>query len=317
MQSYSIASDLLNAKVLSRGAIIQDLRLKGVDHPLVLGLTNLADYEKYSPYFGAVVGRYANRIAGSRLVIDGEAHELDRNIDDDFTLHGGSDGFSDRDWKLVEAGDSTLLLALVSPDGDMGFPGELKVECLYELEGATLRITLTATTDKPTVCSLTNHSYFNLDDSQDILAHKLMINADARLEADDRVLPTGSVLAVEGTRYDFRQMRSIGQGPVFALDNNYCLSAERPRPLSHAATLQAGGLTMETWTNQPGLVVYTGEFIDAPVPSIHGRPYRPFAGIALEAAAWPDAPTHRHFPSAELLPGEVYRNVTEYRFKAF
>ena len=316
MESYKISSGPLTAKVLSYGAILQDLRLEGVDFPLVLGHENGADYQNHAAYFGATVGRFANRIAGGRLEIDGQSYELDRNYDGRFTLHGGQQGFANQVWTLENLTASSVSLTLRSADGEMGFPGTMKVRCLYELEGETLRITLTATTDKPNVCSLTNHSYFNLDNQPTIVGHKLLIQADARLDGDADSLPNGGLLAVAGTRDDFRQLRPINAFDEGAYDANYCLSACRDRALSHAATLVGSDdrIRLETWTNQPGLVVYTGDKLDISSPGLEGRRYGTFAGIALETGAWPDAPTYRHFPSAILRPGETYTNLTEYRF---
>lgn len=323
IQRFTIAGGGMTARIINWGAAVQDLRLAGHDAPLVLGFENFADYPAHSPYFGAIPGRYANRIAGGRFTIAGTHHQVDTNFLGKHTLHGGSKSFGKRAWDVSLHGDDFVTLTLHSPDGDMGFPGALDVTCTYRLKiPGTLSIELTATTDEPTLCNLTNHSYFNLDDggSSDILGHRLMLNAQAYLPADDELIPTGVVQPVDGTAFDFRHARPIRNetgGAQTLYDHNFCLAAAHG-PLRQAAWAQGAtsGVEMEMWTTEPGVQFYAGGKVAREQPGLEGRRYQNYAGFCLEAQAWPDSPNRPYFPQAVLWPGEIYRHTTEYRFKA-
>jgi aldose 1-epimerase len=304
------------------GAVVQDLRLEGHDAPLVLGFENFADYPPFSPYMGAIAGRFANRIAGGRFTINGQHYQADANFLGKHTLHGGAKGFGKRLWDVALHGDDFVTLTLHSPDGDHGFPGALEATCTYRLKiPGTLSVELTATTSEPTLCNLTNHSYFNLDDggSGDILDHRLMLAAAAYLPVDDELIPTGLVQPVAGTAFDFRQARPVrcpGEGGQQLYDHNFCLGAGRG-PLRQAAWAQgaSSGVEMEMWTTEPGVQFYAGHKVARDQEGLGGRHYKAYAGFCLEAQVWPDAPNHAHFPQAVLWPGEIYRHVTEYRFR--
>ncbi|HEY5819159.1 MAG TPA: aldose epimerase family protein [Mesorhizobium sp.] len=316
-----IAAGGLRARIMEWGAVIQDLRLDGHEAPLVLGFDSFADYPEHSPHFGAVPGRFANRIANGRFTLDGERFDTDRNQEGKLTLHGGAHGFSKRAWKILEAGDDFVALGLRSLDGDMGFPGTLEARCEYRVRSnGALSIELTAQTDRPTLCNLTNHSYFNLDDggAGNVLDHRLTIAAAAYLPNDDDALPTGIVQPVDGTPFDFRLARTIrSAGEQVLYDNNFCLAAG-PTPLRQAAWAQGAttGIEMEMWTTEPGVQLYIGQKLKPAMPKgLEGIQYRPFSGFCLEAQLWPDAPNRPYFPQAVLRPGETYRHVTEYRFR--
>lgn len=319
VRRLAISGGGLTAKVIEWGAVIQDLRLDGHDAPLVLGFDTFEHYPGHSPHFGAVPGRYANRIAGGRFVIDGERFQADLNQNGRHTLHGGAKGFSKRRWRFADHGADFVTLTLHSPDGDMGFPGALDAVCTYRLKpNATLSIELGATTDRPTPCNLTNHSYFNLDDGGrgDILRHRLVIDAGAYLPVDADSIPSGVVQPVDGTPFDLRMAAEIGSRGI-DFDHNFCLAAGR-RPLALAAWAQGAesGIEMEAWTTEPGLQFYTAHKLkpDMP-PGLGGIRYRPSSGFCLEAQAWPDSPNRPYFPQSVLRPGEVYRHMTEYRFR--
>jgi len=318
---HVISGGGLTAAVLTLGAAIQDLRLADHGAPLVLGFETLDDYLRHPSYFGAIVGRYANRIAAGRFTIDGERFQADLNEAGKHSLHGGHEGFAQQVWRCVDSGDDFVSLALHDPDGSMGFPGALDVTCTYRLRlPGTLSIELEAVCDAPTLCNLAHHSYFNLDNggTGDILDHRLMINASAYLPVDEEQIPTGFVVPVAGTAFDFQLSRPIRteDGDQIPYDHNFCLAAAR-RPLQLAAWAQGtgSGVEMEVWTTEPGIQFYAGHKLDPDLAGLQGIRYRPHAGFCLEPQIWPDSPNHPHFPQAVLRPGEIYRQVTEYRFR--
>lgn len=311
----------ITAKLISWGAVLQDLRLEGHGAPLVLGFEEFEFYPKHSPHFGAIPGRFANRIKEGRFILDGERFQTDQNQLGRHTLHGGSKGFSKRVWTLSESGPDFATFSIHSPDGEMGFPGNLDASCTYRLKAnGTLLIDFTARADRATLCNLTNHSYFNLDDggASDILDHRMTIAASAFLPNDEDGVPLGIVQPVDGTPHDFLLARSIrSEGAQTLYDNNFCLAAQR-RPLTQAAWTQGAvsGIEMETWTTEPGVQFYIGHKNrpDMP-PGLDGIQYGPSTGFCLEAQIWPDAPNRPYFPQAVLRQGETYRHTTEYRFR--
>ena len=315
----TISGGGLTAKIMNWGAVLQDLRLDGHDAPLVLGFDEFASYPKHSPNFGATPGRYANRIAHGRFILDGERHQLDLNQNGVHTLHGGASGFAKRLWRFADHSADSVTLTLHSPDGDMGFPGNLDATCIYRVKpGGALSIELSATADAPTLCNLTNHSYFNLDDggSASIGEHRIVIDAGAYLPVDDAGIPSGVVQPVDGGPFDLRIASEIGAGGV-DYDNNFCLASGQ-RSLARAAWAQGAqsGVEMETWTTEPGIQFYIGHKMKPDLPSgLDGIRYRPSSGFCLEPQVWPDSPNRPYFPQAVLRPGETYRHVTEYRFK--
>ena len=317
----TIAAGGLHAKVLTWGAVVRDLRLDGVDHPLVLGLGCIEDYVARSPHFGATAGRFANRIAGGRFELDGRTIQLETNENGRTHLHGGSEyGFGKRPWTLLEATDSIVLLELVSRDGEAGYPGTLTARCRYEIKPpGTLHIELTAKTDAATIVNLAHHGYFNLSGQPDILDHRLMIVADSYTPVDADLIPTGEIRPVDGTPHDFRDLRPIRleeDGQRIRYDHNFVLAAARPQPaLAVRAETADGKIAMTMLTTEPGVQFYDGAKVNCPAPGFDGRRYGASAGFCLEAQRFPDAPNHPNFPSAVLRPGETYRQVTEYRFE--
>jgi aldose 1-epimerase len=268
------------------------------------------------------VGRYANRIGGGRFAIAGTQYQTDLNFLGKHTLHGGSKSFGKRLWDVSLHGDDFVTLTLHSSDGEMGFPGAIDVTCTYRMKiPGTLSIELTATTDEPTLCNLANHSYFNLDNggSGDILGHRLMLNAAAYLPVDDELIPTGVVQPVQGTPFDFRLARPIGNGKdgeQTLYDHNFCLaSAHGPLKLAAWAQGAVSGVEMEMWTTEPGVQFYAGGKVAREQEGLGGRRYQNYAGFCLEAQVWPDSPNHSYFPQAVLWPGAIYRQSTEYRFR--
>ena len=309
VEAIALAGGGLRARVLTLGAIVQDLRLDGVAHPLVLGCRTPEDYLGRGRYLGAIVGRYANRISGARVVLDGQSHALDANFLGRHTLHGGREGADTLLWRIETLKPASVTLSLSLPDGHMGFPGRLDISAGIALTDRTLRVTLSARTDKATPCSLTHHGYFDLDGQGDIRGHRLRIAAEHYLPVDAQSIPDGRVLPVAGTHLDFRADRTVGEAG--RLDHNFCLS-QAPVPLRPVAWLAGrSGLGLEVRTTCCGLQVYDGAHFDG-MAGLDGRRYAAHAGIALEAQHWPDAPNRPGFPDAILRPGELWQSVTEY-----
>ncbi len=293
----------LEADVLTLGGIVQRLALDGWPHPLTLGFAEVADYERVRGFVGAVAGRYANRIARARFPLDGRTVELLAN-DGANTLHGGPDGFSARIWRIEAVTERSVELALVSPDGDQGFPGTLTARLTYRLgDDDSLEVVFTATTDAVTVVNLTQHSYYNLLGAGTIDGHRLQVAAGRFVPVDAAGLPLDGPAAVAGTAFDFLRPRGLAGVRV---DHNYCLAeTRRPAPVP-AATLAVDGLAMTLATTEPGLQVYTGDKLE--------RGPGPRAGVCLEPQTWPDAPNRELFASPVLRPGETYRHHTRLVF---
>ncbi|MDY0872365.1 aldose epimerase family protein [Dongia rigui] len=301
-----LGAGALGLSILTHGARIHGLTFQG--RPRVLGFANIADYLTHAVYAGAVAGRYANRIAGGRFSLDGKSYQLPCNERGRTHLHGGMRGFAHRNWDIVEADDTHVTLTLVSPDGEEGYPGTLQTYCTYSLDGNDVRITLTATTDAPTIINLATHSYFNLDGSGDILGHRLTIPADHYLPVDDDLIPTGAIADVSGTAFDFRTPTAVGaRGQRY--DHNFVLSKERQSEPRLAASLEGpqSRTRLDVLSTEPGLQFYDGGYLAGGGFGAHG-------GLCLEPQVFPNAPNEPGFSKATLRPGETYRQVTLYRF---
>lgn len=300
----------LTARVLNLGAIVQDLRLEGVAHPVVLGCPDPADYLGRGRYLGAIVGRFANRIGGARFTLDGAEYRTDPNFRGAHTLHGGAQGTDLHLWQIDAFATDRVTLSLTLPDGHMGFPGRMRITAQIGLADRALTLTLLARADKPTPCSLTHHGFFDLDGTGDIRSHRLSIAADHYLPVNPDLIPTGDIAPVAGTAFDFRQPRLIGD---HGFDHNFCLS-DGPVAMRPVALLTgASGLSMQLDTTACGLQFYDGAYMNG-VPGLDGRVHDAHAGLALEAQSWPDAPNQPHFPDAILRPGRIWAETTRYRF---
>ena len=311
----------LKVTLLTWGARLAELWVpdaKGTLADIVLGHETPEGWETHGTYLGATCGRYANRIAGGRFTLDGKTIQLDRNEGEN-TLHGGTHGFDRKCWTIESHSDSHVTFALTSHDGDMGFPGTLQARTTYRIDGLSLRIEMQATTHAPTIVNLVNHAYFNLagQGAGDIMGQHLQIEAGHYLPVDAQLIPTGEVLTVANTAFDFRQLRPIGAtlpGPS-AFDHNLCLSAplgaDGLRPCL-VATDPASGRRMALSTTEPGVQLYTGAHFDG--PGKQGAHYPRFAGFAAETQRFPDSPNCPHFPSARLDPGQTYRHVMQFDF---
>lgn len=316
VERVTISKGKLSANILTWGAVVQDMRLEGHAPSLVLGFETFEPYPMHSPYFGAIAGRYANRIANAQFSIDGIAHQTDPNFLGKHTLHGGARGIGKRIWNITDKQPDWVSLSMVDPDGSNGFPGNCSISCTYRItENAGLEVELIASTDAPTLCNLAHHSYFNLDGSSSILDHHLEILAETYIPVDAELIPTGKILPVNATPYDFRVNRRIGSCHQQAFDHNFCLSDKRVDSRKVATVRsRSSGVEMKIFTTEPGLQFYSGAKIDVPVPGLDGLKYGPFAGMALEPQVWPDSPNQPCFPQALLRPGDTYRQLTTYQF---
>lgn len=305
----SIANHGMTAEFLSHGATLSGLWVEGYDHSLVLRLPMPAEYLSQTMYVGALVGRFANRIGHARAEIAGGTYDFDRNWLGRHILHGGVDGSGNRIWEISDWCEDALTFVDVLPDGHMGFPGTMRVEARFRIiEGTALELEVTAECDAPTLCGFAQHGYWNLDGTANALDQVLKVDASAYLPVDSDLIPTGVVKEVDGSPFDFRGgMRLSESRPVGGYDHNLCLSTDRvaPRPVAWLTGPQTG-LELCIETSEPGLQLYDGAGTDG----VAGLP--PFAGIALEPQVWPDAPNHLGFPSALLLPGQTYRQVTRF-----
>ena len=318
-------------EITSYGGIVVALTVPDGDGKLgdvVLGYETLAEYVKDSPYFGALVGRYGNRIAGGKFTLDGVEYALACNEGDNH-LHGGVKGFDKVVWRAepIETDDGpALVLDYLSPDGDEGYPGNLSMKVVYVwTNDNVLRVIYAATTDRKTVLNLTQHSYFNLAGagSGDILDHEMQVFAGRFTPVDERLIPTGELRSVEGTPLDFRQPRIIGERTDAddeqlklggGYDHNFVLDSGGGLALAARARELNSGRAMEVWTTEPGVQLYCGNFLDGSNVGKGGAIYTHRTGFCLETQHFPDSPNHPEFPSSELAPGETYEQTTDYRF---
>ncbi|MFF2777477.1 aldose epimerase family protein [Streptomyces sp. NPDC058052] len=321
------------AEILTYGGILHALGVpdvRGRTDNVVLSLGTLDQYAEKSPYLGALIGRYANRIAHGRFTLDGVTHHVPAN-DRGHALHGGPEGFDTRVWRaapLVDGDTAALRLTLRSPDGDMGFPGNLDVTATYALDGAgTLSVDFAATTDRATVVSLTSHAYFNLAaDGRDVLDHTLQTDATGYLPVDATGIPLGPPADPAGTPFDLTTPRRLRDTVLAPADEqlrraggyDHCWTlagAESPAP-RRAARLTAPGGTrvMEVWTTAPGLQIYTANQLDGTLTDPEGRPLLRHGAVCLETQHYPDAPNRPAYPTPVLRPGTTARRRTEFRF---
>ena len=313
---YTLANkNGVEASITNYGGAITSIMApdrNGVFGDVVLGYETLEDYVKYPRYFGALIGRSANRIGRGRFSLNGVDYQLAQNNGANH-LHGGNKGFDKRVWNAEEA-DSGLHLKYFSKDGEENYPGNLNVDVTYSLNDENeLRIEYRATTDKDTIVNLTNHAYFNLAGSGTILDHELTLNADGFTPVSEDLIPTGEIKAVEGTPMDFRTARTVAPG---GYDHNFVLNDWQAGVIRSVARLRerVSGRVMEVLTTQPGMQFYSGNFLDGSIVGKGGVAYQKYAALCLETQHFPDAPNHPNFPSTVLRPGETYEHVTVYKF---
>lgn len=321
----------MEIKVITYGGIITEWSApnrEGEYKNVVLGFDNLEQYVASNPYFGAIIGRYGNRIANGKFSLDGKSFQLEKNNGPNH-LHGGTLGFDKVVWNattLNSENDVSLVLTYESSDMEGGYPGKLSTEVVYTLTNDNaLEVTYQATTDKPTIVNLTQHSYFNLSGnfSQTITNHILEINADQYIPVDETLIPTGTLDSVEGTPFDFREPKVIGKD-INADDKqielgkgyDHCWVLNNPGTMRMAARLfhSSSGRFLEIETDEPGIQLYTGNFLDGTLPMTGGGTYAYRTGLCLETQHYPDSPNQSSYPNVRLNPGEVYNSKTVFKF---
>jgi len=318
----------MTVKIINFGGIITSLLVPdktGKIDDVVLGFNSLADYLSEHPYFGALIGRFGNRIAKGRFVLNGKEYQLARN-DGENHLHGGNVGFDRVVWEAEEFRNAEgvgVELRYLAQDGEEGYPGNLNTTVRYLLNNQNeLVINYLATTDQPTIINLTQHSYFNLkgEGCDDILDHEIMINADHYTAVDDGLIPTGELKPVKNTPFDFTTWQPIGARiqqltGTGGYDHNYVLNRAGTEPTLAASVRESiSGRVMTVYTTEPGMQFYTGNSLDGTLTGKRGVKYGKHSGFCLETQHFPDSPNHPEFPSTVLNPGEVYRQTTIYRF---
>ncbi|MEU0087184.1 aldose epimerase family protein [Streptomyces sp. NPDC006274] len=333
---WTVAAGGTRLRVLSYGGIVQALEIpdrRGRPANVSLGFADLAGYVAKSPYFGALIGRYGNRIADARFTLDGTTYRLPAN-DGPNSLHGGDQGFDKRVWDVEpyrKGAGVGLTLRRVSPDGEMGYPGALTVRVDYVLTPrGDFRIDYEATTDRPTVVNLTNHTYFNLagEGSGAVHDHRLRIDASRYTPVDATLIPTGERAPVSRTPFDFRHAKRIGddlrEGHEQILlgqgyDHNFVLDKGATATPEQVITVAdpASGRVMRIATTEPGVQFYSGNFLDGTLKGTSGRVYRQGDGFCLETQHFPDSPNRPGFPSTVLRPGQTYRSSTVHSFGTF
>ncbi|GHH83502.1 aldose 1-epimerase [Streptomyces capitiformicae] len=330
---WSLENGGTRIKVLSYGGIVQTLEIpdaKGTYANVSLGFDTIEEYVASSPYFGALIGRYGNRLGEGRFVLDGETYQLSVN-DGDNSLHGGAGGFDKVVWEVEpfeKGSDVGLCLSYTSVDGEMGYPGTLDVKVTYTLtERGEWRIDYEATTDRATVVNLTSHVYWNLagEGSGSVHDHELEIAAGRYTPVDSGLIPTGELAEVEGTPFDFRRAKAIGADVRAAdeqllhakgFDHNWVLDKGGTTEPEPVATLRdpASGRALTVATTEPGMQFYSGNFLDGTLVGTSGRAYRQGDAVCLETQAFPDSPNKPAFPSTVLRPGQVYHSTTVHSF---
>ena len=325
VEKFTLRRGALEAEVLTYGGVVAALRVpdragKTVD--VVLGYNTLAGYEENGGYVGALVGRYANRIGGAAITIDGRTYPLAAN-EGTKQLHGGPEGFSFQVFDVAEASEDRLVLTYTEPDGKNGFPGTLTLTATYALTDSGLSLRYVAQCDKPTVCNITNHSYFNLNGSGSAMGHLLWVDADAYTPIDADSLPVAQSAEVAGTPFDFRAEKAVGRDIgadceqlrlAGGYDHNFILRPQAGLRLAARLTGEVSGIAMECWTQQPGVQVYTANFLETDSAAKGGVPYGRRQAVCLETQVPADSPNHPEWGYVVLRPGQLYEMTTEYRF---
>jgi aldose 1-epimerase len=332
VEIYALSDGAYEARIATYGGVLVSMKTpdrNGKSGDVVLGFDDVDGYVANfngpaNAFFGAIIGRYANRIAHGSFTLDGQKYSTPKNNGEN-TLHGGTHGLNNVIWKAKQVANGVELTYL-SKDGDAGFPGNLTTTVVYTLVKGDLRMEYSATTDKATVLNLTNHAYFNLEGQGDVLKYELILHASRFTPVDAGLIPTGELKAVESTPFDFRKANAVGarinaDDPQIHLgrgyDHNWVLDSNNGK-LAEAAEVYdpSSGRVLKVLTDQPGIQLYTGNFLDGSVKGKNGKPYEVRTALCLETQHFPDSPNHPDFPTTELKPGKLYHTVTVYRFSA-
>jgi aldose 1-epimerase len=332
VEIYTLSDDACEVRIATYGGIVVSIKTpdrSGKLADVVLGFDDIDGYVANfngpgDAFFGALIGRYANRVAHGSFVLDGKKYSLPLNNGEN-SLHGGPHGFNNVVWKAKPVADG-VELSYLSKDGEAGYPGNLSATVRYTLVKSNLRIEYSATTDKDTVVNLTNHSYFNLAGQGDILNHQLTLHASRFTPVDAGLIPTGELKSVESTPFDFRKATAVGAridandeqlklGRGY--DHNWVLDSGGGKLAEAAVVYDPGsGRVLRVLTDQPGIQFYTGNFLDGSIKGKGGKPLELHSALCLETQHFPDSPNHPAFPTTELKPGERYHTVTVYGFSA-
>jgi aldose 1-epimerase len=327
---YTLSAGDVEAGIATYGGIVVSLTVPdktGRRADIVLGHDSIQAYFKNDPYFGAIVGRYANRIGNASFSLGGKQYKLAAN-DGPNHLHGGIKGFDKAVWKARQVGESALELTYFSKDGEEGYPGNLRVTVVYAVTARELRIDYTATSDRDTVVNFTNHSYFNLagQGEGDVLGHQLQLTASRFTPVDKGLIPTGELRPVEGTPFDFRKPAAVGARIESTYeqmklgggyDHNFVLDSGGGTLAKAAEVYEPkSGRVLEVWTTEPGMQLYTGNFLDGSIAGKGGKVYRRRYGLCLETQHFPDSPNKPSFPAVTLKSGQTFRSTTAFRFGA-
>lgn len=327
VDSFKITnSSGISATILTYGATINEFFApdrNGELADVLVGFDSVEGHEKYSDYEGMTVGRYANRLENGEFSIDGVKYQAVKNENGITCLHGGSE-LSTAVWNALIVDDNSLEMTYHSPDGAMGFPGNVDFKVTFTLfEDNSLKLDYYAVSDKKTILNLTNHAYFNLAGGGDVLGHELMINADAYTPTDERSIPTGEIRPVDSTAFDFRQAKPIGRDignddPQLVMcrgyDHNFCLNdGDGPAITAYEPT---SGRFLEVFTDLCGVQLYTGNFLDGTKPGKQGKPLIKHAGFCLETQFYPNTPNIPEFPQCTYEAGEPFKSTTVFRFSA-
>lgn len=316
VEEITLADGSMSCKIITYGGALRALTVPdraGQPVDVVLGFDTLEDYMTQDKYLGALVGRYANRIGGSRFFIEGREYPLRAN-DGPNHLHGGPVGFDKKVWQVRAQSANSLTLSLFSPDGEEGYPGDLEVTVTYTIQGGALEIAYHAESSKTTLCNLTNHAYFNLSGhgSGPIDGQSIQLLAGRHTPVGESLIPTGAIDPVDGTSMDLRRLQPIG-GRTY--DNNWAIDGwDGTLRTAAQAWSPDTGILMETLTTLPGIQFYTGNFLDGCPSGKGGVLYGRHCAFCLETQYFPDSPNHSNFPSAVLAAGAAYESKTVYRF---
>lgn len=318
VDQFRLVSDSgVEVDIIGYGVAVRDWRVpvKGGPRSVVLGFDDFEAYPLHSPHFGALAGRVANRISKASFALNGVTYQLDAN-EGDLQLHGGAEGLGRQVWSgQADSANNAVRFTLFSPDGAMGYPGNVNFSATYTLSGNRLRLELSATTDRPTPISLVQHQYFNLGTTETVLDHTIAVNSSAYTQLGADLAPTGAILPSRGTLYDLRQPRQMrdASGAPLDYDIGMVLDCGR-RHADPIATVVAPerDLTLKLWSDRPGVQVYNGVWTDVPVPGLGGRRYGKYSGFCLEDQAFADAVHNPHFPNIIYAPDRPYSHWSEF-----